>query len=226
MKSEYPMNERVSIAGLLVLLMAAPLASAQAPRSGGGDSQRIMQQYQQVAAEKTALQAQLAQVKKDLDGANAELAAVKKERDALKNRSAGTRAAGAQLAQATAAKESAEKSLEQNKQKTAELIDRFKLTIGTLKGVESEKAQLQKDNAALTSSFDKCAANNVELFDISNAVLDRYEHVGFFTKTTAAEPFTRLTRTRIDNLVDEYRERAQELRLKKAPSTGAAQPPS
>jgi chromosome segregation ATPase len=222
------MNKRVRIAGLVALLIAASLASAQAPRSGGGgsgsDSQRIMQQYQQVAAEKTALQGQLAQMKKDLDGANAELAAVKKERDALKTRTAGTRPAAAQLAQATAAKESAEKSLEQNKQKTAELVERFKQTIGSLQSVESERAQLQKDNAALSSSFDKCAMNNAELFDISNAVLDRYEHVGFFTKTTTAEPFTRLTRTRIDNLVDEYRARAQELRLKKSVAPGAAHP--
>jgi len=223
------MKIRVPIVGLPALLFAAAFANAQAPRSGGAsggsDSQRIMQQYQQVAAEKTSLQAQLAQMKKDLDGANAELKAVKKERDALKAQSAGTRAAAAQLAQATAAKESAEKGLEQNKQKTAELVDRFKLTIGTLKGVESEKAQLQKDNAALSSAFDKCVANNFELFDISNAVLDRYEHVGFFTKTAAAEPFTRLTRTRIDNLVDEYRQRAQELRLKKSVSPAAVQPP-
>lgn len=222
------MNERVAIAGLAFLLAAVPIASAQAPRSGGGggETQRIMQQYQQVAAEKTSLQAQLAQTKKDLDSANAELAAVKKERDALKVRSTGTRAAATQLAEANAARESAEKSLDQNKQKTAELVEHFKQTIGELKGVESERVQLQKDKAALGNAFDKCAANNAELFDISNALLDRYEHTGFFTKTAAAEPFTRLTRTRINNLVDEYRARAEELRLKKSVPPGAAQPPS
>jgi SMC interacting uncharacterized protein involved in chromosome segregation len=185
-----------------------------------------MQQYQQVAAEKTALQAQLAQMKKDLDGANTELAALKKERDALKVHSTDSRAATTQLAQANAAKDSAEKNLEQNKQKTAELVERFKQTIGSLKSVESERTQLQRDNAALSSAFDKCAMNNVDLFDISNTILDRYEHVGLFTKATAAEPFTKLTRTRIDNLVDEYRARAQELRLKKAAPPGAAQPSS
>jgi DNA repair exonuclease SbcCD ATPase subunit len=216
------------MAGLLMLAMAAASANAQAPRSGGGggDAQRIMQQYQQISAEKTALQTQLTQMKKDLDGATAELAAVKKERDALKARSAGIRPAAAQLAQANAAKDSAEKNLEQNKQKTAELIDRFKLTIGTLKGVESEHAQLQKDYAALDRTLDTCAANNLELFDITNSVLDRYEHVGIFTKTSSVEPFTRLTRTRINNLVDEFRERAQELRVKRnLPAPGAAQPP-
>ena len=46
-------------------------------------------------------------------------------------------------------------------------------------------------------------------------LLDRYDHVGFFTKVGGAEPFTQITRTRIDNLVIEYRARAEELRAKK-----------
>jgi hypothetical protein len=37
-----------------------------------------------------------------------------------------------------------------------------------------------------------------------------------FTKVSAAEPFTKITRTRMENLVEETRIRAQELRVKKA----------
>jgi hypothetical protein len=39
--------------------------------------------------------------------------------------------------------------------------------------------------------------------------------VGLFTKASADEPFTKITRIRIENLADEYRQRAQELRVKK-----------
>ena len=65
-------------------LLLAPTGFAQTQRSGGGETQKVMQQYQQLAAEKTALQGQLAQAQKDLDSAKADLAAMKKERDALK----------------------------------------------------------------------------------------------------------------------------------------------
>jgi hypothetical protein len=217
------------IAVLLLGLLAGPApVRAQAPRSGGGgsESQRIMQQYQQVAAEKTSLQAQLAQMKKDLDGAKSELAEAKKERDALKGREAGSSAAVArQVAQANASKEAAEKSLELNKQRTAELVDRFKETIGTLKGVESDRDQLRRDFDELNVKYDKCAENNEQLYQIDNTVLDRYAHVGFFTKAAAVEPFTRIAHTRIDNLIVETHERAEELRLKKvAPSTHAPSP--
>jgi chromosome segregation ATPase len=211
------MNQRLSTAGLLLILTATPCAWAQVERSGG-ESQRIMQQYQQLASEKTALQAQLAQMKKDLDGAQTELTAAKKERDELKARLSGSTAEAAKLAEANAARQSAEKSLEQLKQRTAELVERFKQTIANLREVETDRTQLQKDKAALSAASDKCAEDNLQLYEITNTVLDRYEHVGFFTKVGAAEPFTKITRTRIENAVDEYRERAEQLRAqKKAP---------
>jgi chromosome segregation ATPase len=221
---------------VITILLAGQLAGvacAQTPRgggaSGGGESQRIMQQYQQVAAEKTALQAQIAQTKKDLDGAKSELAEVKKERDALKAREAGSSAAvRQQLAQATVSKETAEKNLELNKQRTAELVERFKETIGNLKEVESNRDQLRRDVDELHVKYDKCAENNEQLYQIGNSVLDRYEHVGFFTKAGAAEPFTRIAHARIDNLVVETHEHAEELRLKKAapPAKTPSPPPA
>jgi chromosome segregation ATPase len=197
------------------LAASAPPTHAQVERSCGGEMQKIMQQYQQVAAEKTALQAQAAQMKTDLDTAKSELAAVKKERDALKVRAGGAATAAAAVAQLNASKESAEKNLELYKQRMNELVSRFRETATTLKEVEADRSKLRQDLGERNAAFDKCAENNLQLYEITNDVLDRYEHVGLFTKTAAAEPFTRITRTRIENLVDDYRARALENRTQK-----------
>jgi chromosome segregation ATPase len=197
----------------IALLVPAASALAQTQRSGGGESQKILQQYQQLAAEKTGLQAQLAQMKKDLDAAQAELASVRKERDALQGRSAA--AAAAQLAQANSGREAAEKALEQSRQRLTEIVERFRETAGNLKSAEASAAQLQRRLDEQKAGLDRCAEDNLQLFEITNQVLDRYDHVGLFTRISAEEPFTRITRTRIGNLVDEYRERALELRAKK-----------
>jgi chromosome segregation ATPase len=193
----------------LVMLMPA---RAQVQRSGG-DAQKFMQQYQQIAAERTALQAQLTQALKDLEAAKVDLAAVKKERDALKSRSAGVPAQ--QVAQLIASKEAAEKSVEVSKQRTNELVGRFREVAANLKDVESDRVRLRKEVEERNAALDKCAEDNLQLYEISGEVLDRYEHAGFFTKASAAEPFTRITRTRMENLVVEYRQRAQLLRVKK-----------
>src|ERR1700722_8762873 len=113
----------------LMLCVSVPTLG-QSQRTGGGEAQKFMQQYQQMAAEKTALQAQVAQMKKDLDAANAELTAVKKERDAAK---AHVGVAPAALAQATSAKEAAERGLEKSRQQTNELVGRFREMAANLK---------------------------------------------------------------------------------------------
>ena len=154
-------------------------------------------------------------LKADLDTAKANLAAMKKERDALKARVGAAAAASGTIAQLTASKESAEKSLEVSKQRTNELVNRFRETATTLKEVEADRGKLRKDLDERNTAFDKCAENNLQLYEITNDVLNRYEHVGLFTKVSATEPFTGITRTRIENLVDEYRARALENRTKK-----------
>ncbi|HEY4446289.1 MAG TPA: hypothetical protein VGN30_18550 [Steroidobacteraceae bacterium] len=199
---------------VVALTLGAP-THAQVQRSGGGEMQKIMQQYQQVAAEKTALQTQLEQMKKDLDSAKADLASVKKERDALKVRAGGSAAAAAAVAQLTASKDSAEKNLEVSKQRMNDLVGRFRETATNLKEVEADRSKLHKDLDERNAALDKCAETNLQLYEITQDVLDRYEHVGLFTKASAAEPFTRISRTRIENLVDEYRARALENRTAK-----------
>jgi chromosome segregation ATPase len=211
------------VAAMIVDGLPEP-ASAQTQRSGGGEAQKFMQQYQQLAGEKTALQAQLAQITKDLDAAKTDLAAMKKERDALKARVGVPQATVTQL---TASKDAAERSLEQSKQRTIELVTRFRETATNLRDVEADRNKLHKDLDDRNAAYDKCASSNLQLYEISGQVLDRYEHVGVFTKVGASEPFTKITRTRIENLVDEYRERAQQLRVKPAaPAVAPATTPS
>ena len=198
-------------------LMISSWADAQVQRSGG-EAQKFMQQYQQLAAEKSALQGELAQAKKELDAAKADLTATKKDRDALKsqarNAAASTVSATA-LAQLTASKESAERTAESSKQRMAELVARFRDTATNLKDVEADRNKLRKDLDERNVAYDKCAENNLQLSELADDVLKRYEHVGMFTKVSATEPFTKISRTRIENLVDEYRTRALELRVKK-----------
>jgi chromosome segregation ATPase len=194
------------------LISAVPVI-AQTERSGGGQAQKFMQQYQQMAAEKTALQAQITQMKKDLDTANAALAEMKKERDALKARPTGP--SSDVVAQLTSSKDAVEKNLEQYKQRMGELVARFRETATNLKDVEADRSKITRELGESNAAFDKCAENNLQLYEINGEILDRYNHVGLFTKVSAAEPFTKITRTRLDNLVVEYRARAEELRTKK-----------
>jgi chromosome segregation ATPase len=141
-------------------LLASFTAQAQVQRSGG-EAQKFMQQYQQLSSEKTALQAQLEQMKKDLDGAKTELTAVQKERDALKKRP--PQISETSVAQLTASKNAAEKSLETYKQRMEELVGRFRETATNLKDIEADRARLRQALDTRNAAYDKCASDNLSL---------------------------------------------------------------
>ena len=186
--------------------------SAQAARSGGGANAQLMQQYQQAVGERTQLQADNAKLKKELDDLKKQLGTVQKQATASK---AGGDRSQAAVTAARAATDRTQKSLDETKGKMQELVGRFRETIATLRGVETERTQLQQQLATSQSRYDKCAETNYALYQINSEVLDRYAHQGAFSYIERSEPFTRLKRTQIENLVLEYRQRSEELRVKR-----------
>jgi chromosome segregation ATPase len=203
----------------IVSLVSAHGAHAQVQRSGGGANAQLAQQYQQIVAERAQLQADNDKLKKQLDDVTKQLKAAQQQLIASKNGASG---AASQLAAAQAASQSAAQSLEQSKARMQELVGRFRDTAVALRGVESERSQLQQQLAKSKSDFDLCAERNFQLYQVDNEVLDRYEHEGTFGHIARAEPFTRIKRTQVENLVDEYKVRAEELRVQKAAPAPAA----
>jgi len=209
---------------LLALVSGAATVQAQVERTGGGANAQLMQQYQQAEAQITSLQAENARQKKDLEDAKSQLEAVRRQLEAAKSGAGQTQAA---LAAAQAAGQSNAQALEQSKARLQELVDRYRETVASLRGLETDRSQLQQQLAQSKSEFDQCAERNYQLYQVDAEVLDRYEHQSVFAHLAKAEPFTQLERTRIANLVDEYRARAEQLRVQKAagPPTAATSPP-
>ena len=203
-------------------LQATRPAAAQVARPAGGNaSAQVLQQYQQASAERAALQAENLRMKQELDALKAKLKAT--DRQLSDTRGSATRSQNA-LAAAQAAARSSEQALEQNRARLQELITRFKDTTATLGGVETDRAQTRQQLVAMNAQYDLCAQRNFELYELNAQALDRLDHPGAFAAFTRIEPFTRLQRTRMENLVDDYRARALELRVRDRPvdATGSA----
>jgi chromosome segregation ATPase len=197
-------------------------APAQVQRSGGGANAQLAQQYQQLMTERAQLQADNDKLKKQLDDTKKQLQALQQQLLVSKK---SVDSSAAQLAAAQAASQSSAQSLEQTKTRMQELVNRFRDTAVTLRGVESDRSQLQQQLAQSKSDFDRCAERNYQLYQVDTEVLDHYEHEGTLDHLARAEPFTRIKRTQVENLVDEYKVRAEELRVQKATPAPAGPPP-
>lgn len=216
----------VASAAVLAGACTQPLfaQTARSGGSGGGQSAQLVQQLQQLASERTSLQAEQAKLKKELED-------VKKERDTLKaGQAAGNQRARAEteavLARGAKEREQSEKDLAQAKQRMQELVDKFRETAQTLREVETDRATVKDAYAQQTRELDACVASNNALYDLNGEVLTRFEDQGFWSGLAKAEPFTKLKRTQLENLIDGYRTRADDKKFVPGAAAAAAPPPT
>jgi hypothetical protein len=203
------------LAGILFVTASAAIigpAEAQAVRSGG-DNARAMQELQQLATERTALKAdnaklkdQVADLQKKLDKATAESSAV----------SARAKQLDAAAARGAESGKLASDALEKSRTQMQELITRFRETAQNLKNVETERNALRGELQVRDREYNVCVERNVGLFEVGREALDRLDQHGFWSKVRESEPFTQLARARLDNLIDDDRQRLKELRLEES----------
>lgn len=191
------------------LLIVAPGLCAQTTRSGGANQNaQAMQQMQQLASERTALQAENARLKTELEEARKKSASTSAQEDALKRRAQSAEAASSRLAANAAA---STESVARTRAQMDELVVKFRETAQALKQAESERNELRQAAADADRKYGTCRDHNAQLLTLNEEILVRLENVGFWTKLAADEPFTRLKRTQLDNLAGDYRARAREL---------------
>jgi chromosome segregation ATPase len=196
--------------GLALALCAAGYGVpvlAQATRSGN-DAARVMQQMQQLAAERTALQAENAKLKKELEAAQGKLAATSAQQDALARRAQNAEAASSRLAASSAANT---EGAARTRAQLDEVVAKFRETAQALKDVETERNLLRQQAGTAERSLATCRDHNARMLTINEELLVRLENTGFWTKLAADEPFTKLKRTQLENLAADYRQRAREL---------------
>ena len=194
----------------LLLSVHAGQAGAQAARTGGAGNAQLVQQLQQLASERTALQAENARMKKELAEMTKDRDALKSGRAALDQRAKASEAAIARGAQDRASAESENARL---KERMQELVVRFRETARTLKDVEGERTTFKQSLTTKEAQLSACVAKNTALFDLNDEVLTRLEGQGAFSRLASAEPFTKLKRVQLENLIEDYRYRADDQRV-------------
>jgi chromosome segregation ATPase len=203
-------------------LSAAPVL-AQVQRSGN-DAARVMQQVQQLTAERNTLQSSNDDLRKQLADLKAQLAQLGKQSSAQQAKLRTKCAAPAASARDTQATQESAAALEKSKERLQQLLTRFRESTATLAGVETERNNLNAELATTKLELGNCIERNVGLYELSQTALDRLGKRGFWTRLAEQEPFTRVQRTRLDNLIDDDRQRALNLRVPPRKSDSAAKP--
>jgi len=216
-----PRTSVILCSAVATALLLARASVAQAPRSGGGASAALYQQLQELASERTSLQEENAGLKKQLDD-------MRKERDALKSAQRGldarARTSEAELAQSSTQRATLQTQLDRMKSQMQELIAKFRETIQTYRSIEADRNVTKQTLATRERELNVCMGRNGALYKLDEEILDRWDHESVWSRMARTEPFTKLARVRLENLLDDYHARADEQRLTPERLKGAAVP--
>lgn len=172
----------------------------------------VMIQQQKTEADRAALAAE----KIDLETKNAELT---KKLEALTKLNASERVASEKAIADLKAK---------NEEQTADMV-RLNESLAKWKAGYQEKEELAKAREAERAKLaDKVVVldrrvsdykrKNEELYKTGSEVLTRYENFGLGAALTAREPFTRLTRVKMETLVQDYQDKLTDNKIKPEPA--------
>lgn len=197
-------------------LLLAFGAVGQVQRSGN-DAARVMQQLQQVTAEKAQAQAENAKLKTEVEALKAQLAKASTALTVSEQRAKKA----APSAKDSATLQETNDALTRTRSQMQELVGKFRETGQILKEVETDRDRLRAQASNQERDLKTCVDRNAGLYLVSDEILRNLENRGVWSSLTQKEPFTQISRTRLENLIDDYRYRVEELRVADKKSTAA-----
>lgn len=195
--------------GIFAMIAMCSVGHAQIQRSGS-DNARIVQQLQQATAEKSQLQLDNDALKKELEKIKEKAVQATAEQSRLQQRVRELEQAGEKMRSATTDNDEA---LQKSRAQLQELIGKYREVAQTFKDVENERDALVGGKSVQERELKTCVDRNAQMYLLTDEILGRLENQGLWSAISGKEPFTQLSRTRLENLVEDYRYRVNELKL-------------
>ena len=107
-----------------------------------------------------------------------------------------------------------QKELDDTKQSLAKWKTAYEQIQTAAQKSEAERAKLASESIILKRKVDDRERKNLELFKTANEILTRYEKFGLGEALAAKEPFTGITRVKLENQVQDYQDKIADQRVK------------
>ncbi len=173
-----------------VLLVFTGLSPAMAEQNALDRAQYMLRQ---INAQKVQLEQQNAMLKQALG-------TLKKESEK-------------QLQQQKVGNQKLGKSNRQKSDHIQKLRDRLRETLIALRESENERMLANKSGMAVNSRLQLCVDNNHKLVALNADIIEQYESKGVWDALLQAEPFTKIEQVKIENIMQEYRFKNDDLEL-------------
>lgn len=107
-----------------------------------------------------------------------------------------------------------EKELLETKESLTKWKTAYEQLVATAQKSEAARVKLAGESIVLKRKLEDRERKNAELFKLGNEILTRYEKFGLGDALAAREPFTGLTRVKLENLVQDYQDKIADQKVK------------
>lgn len=190
-----------------MLILNAPAIHAQAPKQSNAGDQALRKaqgMLRQLGQEKTALETEKSELLQQVKNLEAEVKRLQPLQQEIDRYRAGTENLQGIKSKLESDLEKAQKRAQAQLKKQQKIIDQAR--------------QIQNDNQLLVAAVQEreqwisvCAANNVNLVEINQELLNKYQKKGFFQKLGELELLTGISNVTTENLVENYQYRLDDL---------------
>jgi hypothetical protein len=170
-----------------------------------------MLQLKAAQDESAALQGKLAQSEADKTAAQEQITSLTGKLGELAKKGAAEKEAADKAQAALQAQVAArDGQIQQLNAALAKWKEGYNLAVAALAATEKAKALAVEERLVTQRKLEARELQNLELYKLADEILTRYKKFSLGDALAAKEPFTGITRSRLEGLVQEYREKLQE----------------
>ncbi|HKJ09757.1 MAG TPA: hypothetical protein VKA76_11795 [Gammaproteobacteria bacterium] len=212
----------LTIVLVLCLGLAGGGARAETARRGGDSAALAKAQYllKQLSSAKAELQTKYDKLKAANDKLKAANAGLEKQLHGREQQLATSRHRNNALID----------GMKKERQRLVDLAGRWRATVVDLHQTRQEKHRLQQELAQQRTAFQQCDGKNIKLYEANVDLLKRYADKGVMAALLQKEPVTGIKQVKVENILQEYREKLKRLRVEQlsgsadADSSSSTQP--
>lgn len=195
----------LTVALVLCLGLTGVGTRAETARRGGDSAALGKAQYllKQLSSAKAELQTKYDKLKTANDKLKAANAALEKQLHGREQQLATSRHRNNALID----------GMKKERQRLVDLVGRWRATMVDLHQTQQEKHRLQQELAQQKTSFQQCEGKNIKLYEANVDLLKRYANKGPMAALLQREPVTGIKQVRVENILQEYREKLKRLRV-------------
>lgn len=214
---------RTAAAGAMALVLTlGGVAHGADPDSKLLREREMLRRAQESLRQSQADNAELARAKVEAEQKLKEATAqIDAARSASKSAQSSQSALHTQLQTATASQTELTQKLDDANRQLLALGARQKETAGQLSTSESQLRQVRQDLESSRATNNSCEAKNLQLYQYSQDLVQRYEKKGVWAALTQKEPVFGIREVGMQNVVQEYQEKLAIQKIAAPPGTAA-----